>query len=131
MAKKKAAAPSICDQGGPEIQVMGIRIKSSDVVDFSAFSCGSSANITVQLMDSAGKPQVLADQQGSTNVAVTVPPLTPGDYVLVWSFIEVSTPWKTRVDVTVNGTDRFRHRKDSSTSTSPFLRGFLLVQVVP
>jgi len=131
MAKKKAAAPSLCEQGGPEIQVMGIRIKPADVVDFQAWSCGSSANITVDIMDGAGNAQSLVNQQGSSHVAVTLPALAPGDYVLVWSFIQTSTPWKTRVDVAVNGTDRFRHRKDSSTSTSPFLRGFLLLQVVP
>jgi len=130
MAKKKAA-PSVCELGGPEIQVMGIRIKPTDVVDFNAWSCGSSANITVDILDSAGTPTPLANQQGATHVGVTLPALVPGDYVLVWSFIQASTPWKTRVEVAVNGTDRFRHRKDSSTSATPFLRGFLLLQVVP
>jgi hypothetical protein len=130
-AKKKAAAPSLCAQGGPEIQVMGLRVKAADVIDISLWACGTAADIRVVVADANGREQEIANQQGSSNVTATLPGLAPGSYALLWSFLNVSTPWQTRVDVAVNATDRFRQRKDSATSKTPFLRGFLLLEVVP
>lgn len=131
-AKKKAlAAPSVCELGGPEIQVMGIRVRASDVVDFSAFACGTSAQIDAVIFDQAGTPMQVVSQQGVSSVTATLPRLAPGHYTLVWSFIMASTPWQTRAEVAVNAVDRFRQRKDSATSTLPFLRSFLLLEVVP
>jgi len=130
-AKKKVAAPGLCVQGGPDIQVMGLRVKSSDVIDISAWACGTSADIRVVVADANGREQEIANQQGSSNVVATLPGLPSGSYVLLWSFINVSTPWQTRVDAVVNGTDRFRQRKNSAASKNPFLRGFLLLEVVP
>ncbi len=129
--KKKAAGPSVCEIGGPEIQVMRIRVRIADAIELESWSCGSSADFLAILLDSSGHEQPVAHQQGSTHVSAILPALPVGNHVLVWSFLQISTPWQTRVEVSVNGTDRFRQRKDSAGSRTPFLRGFLLIDVLP
>jgi len=129
-AKSKAAQPSICEQGGPENQVTGIRVRVADVVTFAAWICGTAARMHVVLQDAAGVEQKLIDQEGLTKGSATLPRLAPGLYILLWSFTQVSSPWQTRTEVAVNDTNRFLHRK-SSTDNNPFLRGFLSVEVVP
>jgi len=129
MAAKKPAPPSLCEQGGPEIQVMGIRVKTTDVVDFSAWICNTAARVRAVVTDDAGTDQVLVDQTGLSKAAATLPRLSPGAYTLTWSFIGVSGPWQTRIEVAVNDTARYRHRKDAD-SNDPFLRGFLFLDVV-
>jgi hypothetical protein len=128
-AKKKAAGPSLCEQGGPEIQIIVLRAKTLDVIDYSAWVCNTAARIRVVVTDSKGVELPIADQQGTTQVNATLPPLTPGNYVLLWNYICASSPWQTRTEVSVNGTNRYVHRK-SSAGNDPFLRGFLLLDIV-
>jgi len=129
MAKKKAA-PSLCEQGGGEIQAMGLRVKANDIIDVSTFICNTAALIRVTLTDAAGNDQRLIDQVGASQASATLPVLGPGFHTLVWSYINASSPWQTRTQVVVNGTTRFLQRK-SSDGNNPFLRGFLSLEVVP
>lgn len=130
MAAKKKAAPSVCELGGPEIQIMVLRVKTSDVIDFSGWVCNTAARIRVVVTDATGVELPVADQQGATNVTATLPPLAVGSQVLLWNYITASTPWQTRTEIAVNGTNRYVHRK-ASDGNNPFLRGFLILDVVP
>lgn len=131
-ARKKSAAgaPSMCEQGGAEQFPVGIRVRVSDVVDFSAWVCSTAAHINAHLTDPSGARQPLINQQGSSHVTATLPGLTPGVHVLLWSFAFASSPWQTRSEVAVNQVNRFRHRK-SDTSNEAVNRGFLVIEVVP
>src|SRR5882757_10686770 len=106
-ANKKTAAPSICEVGGPEIQVMGVRVRAADVIDFSAWVCNTSARIRVVVTDSTSVDQVVIDQMGLSKATATLPRLSPGSFTLLWSYIGASVPWQTRTEIAVNGTNRF------------------------
>jgi hypothetical protein len=126
-----AAAPSLCDAGGPEIQVMRVRVRPADVIDFSGWVCNTAARIRVVVTDSTtGVEQVIIDQMGLSKATATLPRLSPGDFTLLWSYLVASTPWQTRTEVAINGTNRYVHRKGSN-SNDPFLRGLLLIEVMP
>jgi hypothetical protein len=128
-ASKTTAAASVCEDGGPEIPAMSIRVRPDDIIDFSAFVCNTAARIRVVVTDSTtGVDQVIIDQIGLSKASATLPRLRPGPFTLLWSYIGASAPWQTRTEVAVNGTNRFLHRKGSG-SDDPFLRGFLLIEV--
>jgi hypothetical protein len=129
-ANMQAAAASMCDAGGPEIQVMRVRVKPADVIDFSAWVCNTAARIRVVVTDSTSVDQVIIDQTGLSKATATLPSLSAGTFTLLWSYLVASTPWQTRTEVAINGTNRFVHRKGSD-SNDPFLRGFLIIEVVP
>jgi hypothetical protein len=128
-ANMQVAAASMCDAGGPEVQVMGVRVKPADVIDFSAWICNTAARIRLVVTDSTGVEQVIIDQMGLSKATATLPSLSPGTFTLLWSYLVASNPWQTRTEVAINGTNRFVHRK-ASDSNDPFLRGFLLIEVV-
>jgi hypothetical protein len=129
MAVATMAVPSVCEEGGPEIAAMEIRVRPDDIIDFSAWVCNTAPRIRVVVTNTTTRvSQVIIDQMGLSKVSVTLPRLSPGSFTLSWSYIGASVPWQTRTEVAVNETNRFVHRK-TSDSNDPFLRGFLHIEV--
>jgi hypothetical protein len=128
--KKQAAGVSDCEAGGEEQTPMGIRVKRDDVVEFVGWICGSSADLLVFIVDFSGASQPLISQVILGRAQATLPRLTPGLYTVLWSYTIAAEQWQTRTEVLVEGVNRYRQRK-STTSKHPVTRGFLNIEVLP
>lgn len=126
-AAANVAAPTRCEQGGPEIIPPGpIRVRQADVVTFVLFVCKSPARVRLDL-----DTTVLTDSQVVDGMSKTLPAMAPGIHALIWSELFAAEDWQTRTEVLVNDTPAFRQRKSSAGSTFPVNRGFVVLEVVP
>lgn len=120
-----AAAPTRCDQGGPEILPVVARISAGATVEFALQLCLASADVQVFLDTTR-----IADAHGQDEVRLRLPSMTSGVHSLTWSHITPSATWKTLAEVTANGVAIFRRRK-SSGGSNPVNHGFLIMEVQP
>jgi hypothetical protein len=126
----KKAAPTPCQEGGPEILPLEVRLRTSDVATFTVRVCRANARVEAALQSVPnGAPQRLFATQGQAASSATIPALARGRHVLFWSVLVAGTPWQTRADLVVNGTTRFLRRK-SDASDKPVNMGFLILEVV-
>ena len=132
MAKKPAANKATpCDDGGPELLPLEIRLRQKDTGTFTIRVCSANAAVQASLQAIPnGTPQSLMAASGQAIVSATLPSLPPGRYALFWSILTASTPWQTRADFVVGTTTRFLRRK-ADTGNNPVNMGFLLIEVVP
>lgn len=108
-----AASLSRCDEG-TEIKVAIVPLQAGQSVNLRVVLCGSAFRVRVFLNDN-----VIFDQSGLQDEAgILLPPLSPGFHSLVWSYLPVSSPWKTRSEVSVNGLIRFCLKKGSASDVA-------------
>lgn len=126
---KKPAAKKICEIGGDEIITWSIHFAPATRVEFSFWICSAGARIRLWLQpEDSAVPQLLLDDEGKSHLALQLPDLSAGRYLLWWSFITAAKDWQTRVEVATTpesstevqpeGTTRFRQRK-TSTGANP------------
>lgn len=109
-----ATAASPCDQG-QEKDVANIHIQQGQSVNLRVVLCNSPFRVRV-FRDQT----VIFDQQNlSDEVNVPVTGLTPGGHTLVWAFLASASPWKTRSEVTVDGSIEFCKKRSSANSVPP------------
>lgn len=119
-----AAQLSRCDEG-TEIEAAIVPLQMGQNVNLRVVLCGSAFRLRVFL-----KSDVIFDQSDlQDEVNLLLPPLSPGFHSLVWAYLPVSSPWKTRSEVSVNGLVRFCLKK-GSTSDVASNQLMLLLQVV-
>jgi hypothetical protein len=129
MAKKKPA-PTPCEQGGPELLPLEVRVRQSEFATFTIHVCRTNAEVAASLQAIPnGAVQQLFATSGQAVSKADLPALPVGRYALFWSILTAATPWQTRADLAVNGTARFLRRK-SSASSHPVNMGFLIIEVV-
>jgi hypothetical protein len=127
---KKPAAPTPCEQGGPEVLPLEVRVLSADVSTFTIRVCRTNAQVTASIQPIAGGPaQTLFSTTGQLTSSAILPALPKGRYALFWSILVAATPWQTRADLDVNRTIRFLRRK-TDAGNNPVNMGFLLIEVV-
>jgi hypothetical protein len=117
------AATTRCQDGGPELLPVQVAASTGSVIDFVVMVCKANARVQIHLGN-----QLLADQTGTSEVPLRLPPLGPGFHLLFWSVITNSPEWQTRDEVSVNGVTVFRRRKNSR-GANPVNAGFLFIQV--
>jgi hypothetical protein len=128
--KKKEAAPTACEQGGPELLPVEVRIRQGEVVTFTIHVCRTNADVDASLQAIPnGAVQQLFATSGQAVSRADLPTLPVGRYALFWSILTAATPWQTRADLVVSGTTRFLRRK-SNASAHPVNMGFLIIEVV-
>ena len=128
-ATRIGAIDTPCDGGGAELTPTSIVLEASDETFFSFLMCKSTARVQVSLVLHEAERQLLADERGKEKVSLRIPRLPVGRHLLYWRFQEAGFEWRTRAEVSVNGTCRFRHRKTSDGS-EPTNTGFIVLDVV-
>ena len=127
---KKAVAPTPCEQGGPELLPLEVRIQQTDLATFTIIVCRTNAKVTASIQQMpSGTVQTLFATTGQLTSSATLPALSPGRYALFWSILVSGAPGQTRAELDVNGTVRFLRRKTDAGS-NPVNMGFLVVEVV-
>ena len=127
---KKPAPPTPCEEGGPELLPIEVRLQPKDVVTFTIRVCRTNAQVTASIQPAASSTaQMLFSTTGQLMSSASLPALPPGKYALFWSILVAATPWQTRADLDVNGTTRFCRRK-TDASNNPVNMGFLMIEVV-
>lgn len=108
-----AAAPSPCDEG-EEKDVTFIQVRQGQSVNLRVVLCSSLFRVRV-FRDTT----VIFDEENLRDeVNVPVEGLTPGFHRLIWGFLAASSPWKTRSEVSVDGTIEFCLKKGNDSGFS-------------
>lgn len=106
-----AMAPSPCDEG-EENDVTFIQVRQGQAVNLRVVLCTSPFRVRVFLDQT-----VIFDEENLRDeVNVPVGGLTPGFHRLIWGFLAAASPWKTRSEVSVDGSVEFCLRKGSDSS---------------
>ena len=125
MAASANPAPlTRCAQGGQEIIVGVVPVQVGDLVKLQLVLCRAAFRVAI-FVDA----DRLVDQNANDELEFLVPPLAPGFHNLHWAYLPAGANWQTRSEVSVNGTVRFRQRKNSG-SDLPVQQTFLTLQVL-
>lgn len=126
-AKAGEAVTSRCDQGGKEIEPVGLRVSTGNRIELLVVLCRTQARVVVYL----DKQQIAEHQTntGGDEMRVLVPALSPGFHALHWGMLNTGPQWKSLSVVAVDGSVRFLQRK-GAVSDKPYNHSFLLLEAV-
>ena len=124
-----ARRPTRCEEGGDEVLAYEIPVPANGRVEFTTFICNARARLRVWIEEMpAGEPTLLADQDGKDEIALQIPRLSVGRFMLRWTVLTPARDWQTRTELSVDGTVRFRRRK-AAQGDNPVNMGFVVLEV--